>query len=220
MPLRAGPPRAREKEKEVRKEKVEKEKAEKPKAKAKAPKEKEKERASIIISIITTPWTGHGKMMSRNGGSPSTTKMIHGAIGGLGMDPGTCSPRPHWNAEARRTIYIHLPDDDYEEGMCGLALKALYGFRTGKANPALFHHEGEDIIGLVHGDDFVTLADDAGQDFFEACLTKRYQYSKKGRLGPRVSGSRELNVFNRYIRWPVGEDIEYEAVPATRPSDR
>ena len=37
------------------------------------------------------------------------------------------------------------------------------GIRTGKANPALFHHEGEDIIGLVHGDDFVTLADDAGQ---------------------------------------------------------
>ena len=96
MPLRVGPPKAREKEKEVRKEKVEKEKAEKPKAKAKAPKEKEKEkeRAFIIISIITTPWTGHGKMMSRNGGSPSITKMIHGANGqSPGTDPGTCSPR-------------------------------------------------------------------------------------------------------------------------------
>ena len=36
--------------------------------------------------------------------------------------------RAHWNAEARRTIHIQLPDEDYEEGMCGLALKALYGF--------------------------------------------------------------------------------------------
>ena len=73
---------------------------------------------------------------------------------------------------------------------CGLALRALYGFldaascwneevgtmlvengfRTGKEDPALFHHETEDIIGLVHGDEFVTLADDGGQDFFEACL--------------------------------------------------
>ena len=34
----------------------------------------------------------------------------------------------HWNADARRVIYIQLPDEDYEKGMCGLALKALYGF--------------------------------------------------------------------------------------------
>ena len=80
--------------------------------------------------------------------------------------------RAHWNADARRVIYIQLPDEDYEEGMCGLALKALYGFldaascwneevgqmladkglNVGKANPALFHHEAEDVIGLVHGD--------------------------------------------------------------------
>ena len=141
--------------------------------------------------------------------------------------------RAHWNADARRVIYIQLPDEDYEEGMCGLALKALYGFldaascwneevgsmladngfAVGKANPALFHHEAEDIIGLVHGDDFVTLADDQGQDFFEACLTKRYQYSKKGRLGPRSSDSREIKVLNRYMRWPEGGNPEYEADP-------
>ena len=73
--------------------------------------------------------------------------------------------------------------------------------------------EAEDVIGLVHGDGFVTLADDRGQDFFEECLTKRYQYSKKGRLGPRSTDSREIKVLNRYMRWPVEGDPEYEADP-------
>ena len=103
MPLRVGPPKARGKGKEVRKEK-EKEKAEKTKAKVKAPKEKEKERATIIISITTAPWTGHGKMTNRNDGSPSTTKMIHGATGqGPGMHPGTCSPRLEAPRTSRRS---------------------------------------------------------------------------------------------------------------------
>ena len=53
--------------------------------------------------------------------------------------------RAHWNADARRVIYFQLPDEDYEEGMCGLALKA--------------------------------------------------------------------KVLNRYMRWPVGGGIEYEADP-------
>ena len=141
--------------------------------------------------------------------------------------------KAHWNAAARRTIYIRLPEEDAEEGMCGLCLKSLYGFldaascwhdevsnmltengfHVGKACPALFRHEKEEVIGLVHGDDFDTLSDDRGQDFFEACLTKRYQYSKKGRLGPRSSDSREIKVLNRYVRWPEGGNPEYEADP-------
>ena len=27
----------------------------------------------------------------------------------------------HWNADARRTVYIPPPDENWEEGMCGLA---------------------------------------------------------------------------------------------------
>ena len=68
----------------------------------------------------------------------------------------------------------------------GLCLKSLYdfldaaacwndevsdmltenGFHVGKASPALFRHDAEEIRGLVHGDDFLTLSDDRGQDFF------------------------------------------------------
>ena len=139
----------------------------------------------------------------------------------------------HWNATARRTIYIKLPEEDDEEGMCGLCLKSLYGFldaascwsdevsdmlssngfHVGKATPAWFRHDSEEIIGLVHGDDFVTLSDDRGQDFFEACLKKRYQYRMRRRLGPRRDDTREIRVLNRYIRWPVHGDPEYEADP-------
>ena len=65
----------------------------------------------------------------------------------------------------------------------------------------------------MHGDDFVTLADDQGQDFFEKCLSKRYQFSNKGRLGPRSTDQREIKVLNRYMRWSEGGDPEYEADP-------
>ena len=78
--------------------------------------------------------------------------------------------KAHWNAKARRTIYIKLPEEDDEEGMCGLCLKSFYqfldaascwsdevgdilvtnGFAVGKGCPALFRHESQEIIGLVH----------------------------------------------------------------------
>ena len=95
---------------------------------------------------------------------------------------------------------MRSPDEDDKPGMCGLCNRALYGFldaascwsdevsdgfAVGKACPTLFRHDGEEIIGLVHGDDFLTSSDDRGQDFFEKCLKERYQYKMRGRLGPR-----------------------------------
>ena len=35
----------------------------------------------------------------------------------------------------------------------------------------------------------------------------------RGRWGPRSKDSRECRVLNRYIRWPVGQEPEYEADP-------
>ena len=65
----------------------------------------------------------------------------------------------------------------------------------------------------MHGDDFITLGDDAAQNLFEGCLKKRYQYKMRGRMGPRSTDTRECRVLNRYIRWPEGSDPEYEADP-------
>ena len=109
--------------------------------------------------------------------------------------------RAHWDADAWRTSYTQLPDEDWEEGMCGLAFKALYSFldaascwndevgdmlrengvAVGKSTLALIRHDEQEITGLAHGDDIVILSDDQGQDFFEACLTKRYQYKLRER---------------------------------------
>ena len=87
------------------------------------------------------------------------------------------------------------------------------GFHVGKASPALFRHDGEKILGLVHGDDFLTLSDSRGQGFFESCLAKRYQYKMRGRLGPRRNHTREIRVLSRYVRWPESGDLEHEADP-------
>ena len=135
--------------------------------------------------------------------------------------------------QERRIIYIKLPEEDDEPGMCGLCHKALYGFldaascwsdevsdmlnhnglAVGKACPALFRHDVEELIGLVHGDDFLTLSDDRGQDFFEKCLKERYQYKMRRRIGGQDPRTHKVRVANRYIWWPVGGDPEYETDP-------
>ena len=42
--------------------------------------------------------------------------------------------RAFFHAEALREVYIQLPDEDYEEGMCGLLKKSLYGTRDAAQN--------------------------------------------------------------------------------------
>jgi hypothetical protein len=74
-------------------------------------------------------------------------------------------------------MFIELPPEDAEEGMCGELLKSTYGkrdaaqnwerenceylegigFARGRAPPCAFHHEGRDLRAVVHGDDFTAL---------------------------------------------------------------
>ena len=42
--------------------------------------------------------------------------------------------RAYFHALARRKIYVHLQPEDYEEGMCGRLLKAMYGTRDAAQN--------------------------------------------------------------------------------------
>ena len=37
--------------------------------------------------------------------------------------------RAYFHAAARRKVYVELPGEDYEEGMCGRLVKATYGTR-------------------------------------------------------------------------------------------
>ena len=42
--------------------------------------------------------------------------------------------RAYFHAKARREVYVKLPDEDYEPGMCAKLLKALYGTRDAAQN--------------------------------------------------------------------------------------
>jgi hypothetical protein len=74
-------------------------------------------------------------------------------------------------------MFIELPLEDAEEGMCRELQKSTYrtrdaaqnwereyceylegiGFTRGRAPPCAFHHEGRDLRAAVHGDDFTAL---------------------------------------------------------------
>ena len=87
---------------------------------------------------------------------------------------------------SRRSVYVDLPDEDVEEGMCGKLCKSMYGtrgtaqnwekeyesfmkrigFRQGRASPCVFHHLEREVRIVIHGDDFTCLGHTEGLDWF------------------------------------------------------
>ena len=85
--------------------------------------------------------------------------------------------RAYFHAKARRRVFVKLPPEDEETGMCGLLLKSMYGtrdaaqnwefeysefmkligFNRGEAVPCLFNHPKKTLRVAVHGDDFTIL---------------------------------------------------------------
>ena len=82
--------------------------------------------------------------------------------------------RAFFHAPALRRVYVELPPEDAEEGMCGLLEQSMYGkrdaaqnwasaytdfmmqagFKKGRASPCAFWHPTRNIRCGVHGDDF------------------------------------------------------------------
>eukprot|EP00974_Lingulodinium_polyedra_P115314 11154815-Lingulodinium_polyedra.AAC.1 len=78
--------------------------------------------------------------------------------------------RAYFYAEARSKVYIELPEEDQEEGMCGRLRKSMYGtrdaahnwekeyvgfmkeagFKQGISTPCVFYHEEREIRVVVH----------------------------------------------------------------------
>ena len=42
--------------------------------------------------------------------------------------------RAYLQAQARREVYVGLPEEDQEEGMCGKLVKSMYGTRDAAQN--------------------------------------------------------------------------------------
>ena len=119
--------------------------------------------------------------------------------------------------KALRTIYVELPAEDLEKygsDKVGLLLRSMYGtqdasniwqwdyvqlfcgeegtFARGRHNAAIFYSEHHDARLLVHGDDFIPLADEDGLAHVDVLLSSKYTVKNLGTVGFERGDSREL----------------------------
>ncbi|CAE7546001.1 unnamed protein product [Symbiodinium natans] len=141
--------------------------------------------------------------------------------------------RAHFYGKAQRDIYVTLPEGDQEPGMVGKLLRSMYGTRDAAAIwqadytaalleagfvrcpawPAIFYNSATETRLLVHGDDFLILADDDGQAHVEKVLRKKYDLRVDGSIGPGEK-KQEFCVLNRLVRFDERSGvISYEPDP-------
>ncbi len=138
--------------------------------------------------------------------------------------------RAYFHAAARRVLYVELPEEDHEEGMCGKLNKAMYGtrdaaqnweyeyveflegigFKRGAASPCVFMQEEKLIRAVVHGDDFTVLGFEEELNWFREKMEARYEVKFRGRLGPGKEDDKAIRILNRVVEW-TEEGIRYEA---------
>ena len=62
-------------------------------------------------------------------------------------------------------------------------------FETVSIVPNTYHHPQRDIDTVVHGDDFVAVAEDGHLDHFEQVLENSMEIERVGRIGPGRSST-------------------------------
>ncbi len=138
--------------------------------------------------------------------------------------------RAYYHAEARRKIYINLPEGDQEEGKCGILFKSLegtrdaaqnweytyskfmmsIGFERGKATPCIFTQASKEVRVVVHGDDFPVLGYVKDLDWFRQQIGDKFSVKFRGRIGPCQTDLKAIRILNRILEW-TKEGIIYEA---------
>ena len=138
--------------------------------------------------------------------------------------------RAYFQADARRDVFVKLPEEDMEQGMCGKLLKSMYGtrdaaqnweeeycafmvsigFRRGISSPCVFYHEELDIRAVIHGDDFTMLGWNSALDWFRQEISKKFVVKFKAKLGPEPTDGKVVRVLNRLVEWKT-DGIYYEA---------
>jgi len=148
--------------------------------------------------------------------------------------------RAHFHAPATRDVYVMLPSEDNPTGdpnIVGKLRMSLYGTRDASANwekaygdhlvangfvvgiasPGLFYNAEHDVRIYVHGDDFITLADEEGQAWYKAVMEKIFVLKWRGCLGDEENDSNHIRILNRYMAVKVASDgrwwVEWEADP-------
>ena len=138
--------------------------------------------------------------------------------------------KAYFNAVPMREVYIKLPAEDQEDGMCGLLHRCLYGtrdaaacweacytkalaslgFAQGKASPCCFWNKDRQLKCVVHGDDFIVLGEEVQLRWFAQSFGKCFEIKVRGILGPDNRDEKEIRILNRIVRW-TQDGIEYEA---------
>lgn len=142
--------------------------------------------------------------------------------------------RAHFYGESRRSVYCNLPEGDEQAGKCARLVRTIYGTQdassvwqdtytellkshnisNGRAWPALFYDPATDARFLVHGDDFVILADEIGQKKIEKILAEKFEFRIDGSLGPEEQDGTVMTVLNRILEFDKEKGIlRYEADP-------
>ena len=127
--------------------------------------------------------------------------------------------RAYYHANVRREVFVELPPEDYEQGMCAKLIKAMPGTRdaaqnweceysewlksigltSGKSSPCLFHNPDKDLRLVVHGDDFTLLGNACDLDWFRNEIVKRYEVKFRGRVGPGKDDQKSITILNRAV---------------------
>lgn len=129
--------------------------------------------------------------------------------------------RAYFYAPANRNVYIQLPMDDAEEGMCGKSREAMYGTRDASliweeeyvrfmesvgfteairlSSPSLFYLSGKDMRAVVYGDDFIILGAEHKLDWFKSPIKEVHEIDFKARLGPDDGDTKVVRLLNRIV---------------------
>ena len=127
-------------------------------------------------------------------------------------------------------MYVQLPEEDAEEGMCGKLQKSLYGtrdaaqnweaeysefmgslgFQSGKSSPCTFYCEARDVRAVIHGDDFTLLGSRESLDWFKSRIMDKFEIKYKGRMGEREEDIKSVRILNRIVTY-TESGVEYES---------
>ena len=140
--------------------------------------------------------------------------------------------RAYFYAPARRPVFVKLPKEDNEPGMCGRLNVSMYGTRDaaanwkecyaqqliangfiqGKSSPCVCHHPARKIRCVEHGDDFTFLGCDDQLAVCEQMMKDQYEVKVRGKLGPDAKDDKVITILNRCLEWQA-DGIHYESDP-------
>ena len=130
--------------------------------------------------------------------------------------------KAHLAALCRQLVFVELPEEaGAAPDECGRLVYWLYGCRPAAqaweehyagvlqdagferlmASPVAFFHKERDLMGVVHGDDFIFTGVDEQLDFVLQVLRKEYELKDRGRLGSGEKDLKSVDMLGRRIRW-------------------